>query len=118
MIKTLFSTIAIALSLVTSAASADPVDGPIVDRDILGAFQTVTYSVLLTPDEVTAFRIVGDDDGDLDCRLINSNGRVVDSDFSSDDGCVFRVQPSAFTIFTLWVRNSGSTPDLYNLRIW
>lgn len=110
--------IAAILSLITSAASADPVGGSKYGRGVLQAGERDSYTVYCRADETTIFQITGDGDGDLDCRLEDEHGNVVDSDYGPQDGCRLSVIPRRAGSFTLYMYNSGNEATLYHARFY
>lgn len=98
---------------ISCAGFADPVGGQKVGSGFLRPGESEAFSIPLRSNETTVIYAIGDGDGDLDCRLYDDNGNLVDSDTDSQDNCVVRVSPRWPAFFRLVVTNAGRISENY-----
>ena len=104
--------------LITASAAANPVHGPERYTGVIGSNQTQTRMFLLEAREATAFRALGDGDGDIDCELYDEHGDLVAADTDAEDGCLMTIVPLWRGPFLLQLHNAGSEASAYTLRVW
>lgn len=117
--KNLFATLILStLTLFGSVAVADPTGGTFTDRDVLRVGAATRYSFMLNSNEVSAVRVAGEGDGDIDCFLYDDNGNLVASQVDTIDGCYLVVTPRWTGTFRLIAKNNGAESSVYSLRVW
>lgn len=107
----------LALTL-SSTALADPSGGPIVGHGLIRPGTLDSMSVSLRAREATAFRVLGDGDGDIDCCVYDGSGHQIDCDTNSYDRCFLTVTPAWTDVFVLVLANRGREASAYEVRVW
>jgi hypothetical protein len=111
--KSIFAAIVVSVLTYAGIAEASPVKGTYHDTDVLVADATVTYTLRLKGDELTSFRVLGDNDGDLDCSVFDEFGNEVAKDADYTDTCSMEVKPRWTGPFKLVITNNGHEADRY-----
>jgi len=101
-----------------SSAAADPVGGPKYENTRVNANSTDVYKVDCWGDEVTAIRIQGDGDTDLDLYVYDEAGNLISSGTGYTDCEEVQVQPFYRQTMTIKVVNRGSVYNAYTIRVW
>ncbi|MBL8891166.1 MAG: hypothetical protein JNL67_14385 [Planctomycetaceae bacterium] len=101
-----------------SSAVADPVGGPKYDHTRVEAHTTDVYHVDCWDDEVTAIRIQGDGDTDLDLYVYDESGNLISSGTSYSDREEVQVIPYYRQTLIIKVVNRGSVYNAYTIRVW
>jgi hypothetical protein len=107
-----------AILFATSTTLADPSGGPMRGHGLIQPGSLDSYAVSCHAREVTAFRVVGDGDGDIDCCVYDGGGHQIDCDQSSRDGCYLTVTPAWTDVFTLVLVNRGRLSSAYDVKVW
>lgn len=108
--------IAASIIAISSGAIASDVRGPLAVTDVVDPYETDVFTLRLRGGERTAIFLRGDSDTDLDCRLLDSNGNVMDSDSDFTDTCALAVTPRWTGRFTLEIKNLGGVANRYVWR--
>ncbi|MDP1561394.1 MAG: hypothetical protein Q8M16_08355 [Pirellulaceae bacterium] len=101
-----------------STAAADPVGGPKWQETRVCANSTDVFKVDCWGDEVTAVRIQGDGDTDLDLYVYDEAGNLISSSTSYSDCEEVQVLPYYRQTLTIKVVNRGNVYNAYSIRIW
>jgi hypothetical protein len=101
-----------------SSAEADPEGGPKVAHTRVEANATDVFRVACWGDEVTAIRIQGDGDTDLDLYVYDEAGNLISSGTGYTDCEEVQVQPFYRQTMTIKVVNRGSVYNAYTIRVW
>lgn len=107
----------LALTL-SSTALADPSGGPIAGHGLIRPGALDSMSVSLRARETTAFRVLGDGDGDIDCCVYDGGGHQIECDVSHRDACYLTVTPAWTDVFLLVIANRGREASAYEVRVW
>jgi hypothetical protein len=86
-----------------------------VHYDRVRAHRTDVYHIAFTGGEDAAIDVIGDGDTDLDCRVYDEYGNLIDSDTDATDYCVLRWVPAWSGQFRVEVINLGSVSNQYRL---
>jgi len=111
--KAIVTALAVVIALVASLGVADATYR--VDR--VHAFDTNVYSFVFSCGVTTHITLQGDGDTDLDARLFDEFGNLIDVDLRRDDFCSLWVTPSWTGVFYLEVRNLGNVYNEYELAV-
>jgi hypothetical protein len=101
-----------------SSAAADPVGGPKADQTRVNANSTDVFKVDCWGDEVTAIRIQGDDDTDLDLYVYDEAGNLISSGTGNSDREEVQILPYYRQTLTIKVVNRGNVYNAYSIRVW
>ncbi len=101
-----------------SSAVADPVGGAKADHTRVEANATDVYKVDCWGDEVTAIRIQGDGDTDLDLYVYDEAGNLISSGTGYSDCEEVQVQPYYRQTMTIKIVNRGNVYNAYSIRVW
>ncbi|MDP1563457.1 MAG: hypothetical protein Q8M16_18910 [Pirellulaceae bacterium] len=101
-----------------SSAAADPVGGPKADHTRVEANSTDVFKVDCWGDEVTAFRIQGDGDTDLDLYVYDEDGNLISSGTGYSDREEVQVRPHYRQTMTIKVVNRGNVYNAYSIQVW
>src|SRR6478752_3301712 len=87
---------------------ASTIRGEFIDHfDVVLPYRTDVYRLTFVGGEAAMIDVEGDGSTDLDCRVYDANGNLVDSDLDGTDYCVLRWVPRRTGTFRLEVRNLG-----------
>lgn len=101
----------------TSIASANPVGGTKYGSGVIASGDRDAYTMLLDS-ETTIFKIEGDGDGDIDCIVFDEQGRELDRDTRSVDGCRLVVTPFRRMVARFVFVNNGSMASAYQMKAY
>jgi riboflavin biosynthesis pyrimidine reductase len=90
--------------------------GWLTHRDRVLAYDTDVYEIRFTGRQPARIVVDGDGDTDLDCRVFDQAGRLVDADTDFTDYCVLEWVPSRTQRFQLKIQNLGDVYNVYTLR--
>lgn len=111
-----FGVVCVGLTLATAPVLADPVPGKLVQKDVVQANSTDSYTVKLRSDEPTRIRLSGDGDTCLELRVYDENGNLVASDTRGfGDDREVTITPKWTGKFTVKIRNLGFVYNRYVL---
>ncbi len=100
------------------SAYADPEGGPKSQTTRVAAYSTDVYKVDCWGGEVTAIRIQGDGDTDLDLYVYDERGNLVDSGTGYSDFEEVQILPHYRQTLTIRVVNRGNVYNEYSIRVW
>jgi hypothetical protein len=96
-----------------AAAAMGGVFGPVFDCDRLPARSVVTYTILFRAGELAEVFVSGDGDTDLDLRIYDESGNLIDEDTGLSDDCHAAWTPRWTGEFTVQIVNLGSVYNEY-----
>jgi hypothetical protein len=102
------------VSTISLQLEADPSRGRETFKSVLGRKMQVSYDVILNKQELTVFRVSGDDVGDIDCFLYDEHDELVAKDDRWVDSCMLSARPTWTGHFTFVVRNYGNHSDSFS----
>lgn len=110
------------VSLLTVAPFAAPaqagsVTGPLYDHDVAQGGQTVWYTLTIRGGERTNINLNGDNVSDLDMFVVDMDGRLIQEDLRFTNAASIWLEPQQTLTIRVAVRNAGSLPSEYELRI-
>lgn len=100
------------LFMVAGMASAAPVTSE-YRKGVLAPNASFSLDFWANNVGITVVTVVGDGNGDIDCRLATPSGNM--NETSAVDGCTFSVSPLTLAFYDLWVVNKGSLPTNFTL---
>jgi len=100
------------------SAHADPVGGPQAQVTRVAANATDVFTVECWGDEVTAIRIQGDGDTDLDLYVYDDRGNLISSGTGYSDCEEVQILPYYRQTLTIKVVNRGNVYNEYSIRVW
>jgi hypothetical protein len=103
--------------LLSGVAVADPVGGSKSDTDVSIPGIAITYTVNLDG-RPTVFIVEGDGDGDIDCIVYDAYGNTVAHDARINDGCSIMLNRGEWGMHRLVLRNEGSIPSRFVMRVF
>lgn len=104
---------ALVLGLSTSVASADIVNG----QNVIDPYETQYFDQIL-PSGVWIFKVQGDGDGDIDCRVYDGWGNVIARDTDKQDNCYVRLNLDELGIYRFKITNAGRIYSRYTYSLY
>lgn len=101
--------------LVSPSALAGKLSGPTIHKDTVRGNTTDRYVDAYEGGVNTTITVRGDGSSDIDCKIYDSNGNLIDSDTRPQDACVLSFTPKWTGKFELKIINLGNNDNEYTL---